>query len=238
MNINIQEKQAEKPHILVVDDDRRICELVSRFLHAHGFIVLTVDRAGAATELMQRFSFDALVVDVMMPEKTGTEFVQELREQGNDIPVLMLTALGEAKDRIAGFECGADDYLSKPFEPKELVLRLRALLRRTQKPIKISTIYQIGGWQFDPKHDELKGSDGNILDLTNVEGNLLRALAESAGDVVSRDELAERCNLDAGGRTIDVQVTRLRRKIEENTKAPRYLQTMRGKGYLLRAERV
>ena len=238
MNMNIQDKQAEKSHILVVDDDKRICDLVSRFLHAHDFIVLTVDRAAAATDIMNRFVFDALVVDVMMPEKTGTEFVQELREQGNDVPVLMLTALGEAKDRIAGFECGADDYLPKPFEPKELVLRLKALLRRTQSQAKRSNLYQIGEWQFDPKHDELKGSNGDILDLTNVEGNLLRALAESAGEVVSRDELAERCNLDAGGRTIDVQVTRLRRKIEENTKAPRYLQTMRGKGYLLRAERL
>lgn len=232
-----ERRQVEKPHILVVDDDARICDLVSRFLHEHGFVVLTANSVRDAQEIMVSFAFDALVVDVMMPEKTGTEFVQELRAQGQNIPVLLLTALGEAEDRIFGFEVGADDYLAKPFEPMELVLRLKSILRRTQKPQQNRVLYKIGVWQFDIKHDELKNGQ-NVLDLTTMEASLLRALAESLGEVVSRDELALRSGLSTGGRTIDVQVTRLRRKIEEDTKSPRFLQTVRGKGYLLRAERL
>lgn len=230
-------KKAVKAHILVVDDDTRICDLVSRFLHEHDFIVITAENVIEAECMMENFSFDALVVDVMMPGKTGTEFVQELRDRAQDVPVLLLTALGEAEDRIAGLESGADDYLAKPFEPMELVLRLRAILRRTQKQVKETTVYKIGVWYFDIRHDELKNGP-NVLSLTSVEASLLRALAESLGNVVSRDDLALRSGLGTGGRTIDVQVTRLRRKIEENTKAPRFLQTVRGKGYLLRAEKV
>ena len=230
-------KFESRPHILVIDDDERICTLVSRFLHEHDFIVLTAEDPIAAESVMQRFAFDALVVDVMMPRKSGTDFVSEIRAQKNDIPVLMLTALGETEDRITGLQVGADDYLPKPFEPMELVLRLQSILRRAQKVEESGSVYQIGAWRFDPDHDELQG-EKDIVRLTSMEGNLLRALIGSVGDVVSRDELAERLGIDAGERTIDVQVTRLRRKIEENTKTPRYLQTVRGKGYLLRAERV
>ncbi len=237
-NLNKEDsKTSDMPHILVVDDDTRICELVSRFLHEHGFIVLTAEDAYSACDMMDMFDFDALVVDVMMPGKTGTEFVQDLRGKGQEIPVLLLTALGEAEDRISGLVSGADDYLTKPFEPMELVLRLRSILRRTKKPQAINTIYKIGTWYFDVKHDELKNDNG-VLNLTSMEGNLLRALSESIGEVVSRDDLAKRSGINTAGRTIDVQVTRLRRKIEENTKTPRFLQTVRGKGYLLRAERV
>ncbi len=237
MDINTQEKQANKSHILIIDDDRRICDLVSRFLHEHGFITLTAANADEADDIMADFDFDALVVDVMMPRRNGTEFIQGLRANGVDIPALLLTALGDAQDRIAGFEAGADDYLPKPFEPMELVLRLKSILRRTKDKSDVQLVYQIGKWCFDPKHDELKYNN-DILSLTSMEANLLRALASSAGSVVEREELAERCSIDAGERTIDVQVTRLRRKIEENTKTPRYLQTVRGKGYLLRAERL
>ncbi len=234
MDINTQEKQASKSHILIIDDDKRICELVSRFLHEHNFIALTAHSADEADALMARFIFDALVVDVMMEGRSGTQFIRDLRSGGCDIPALLLTALGEAEDRIAGFESGADDYLPKPFEPVELVLRLKAILRRVKKDI-VKSSYIIGKWSFDPKHDELKNGD-DIVGLTSMEANLLRALSNSAGEVVSREELASRCDVDAGERTIDVQVTRLRRKLEENTKSPRYLQTVRGKGYLLRAE--
>lgn len=237
-NLNkTEEKQAEKSHILVVDDDTRICDLVSRFLREHGFVVLTAEDVAQAENMLVHFEFDALVVDVMMPGKTGTEFVQDLRARAQEIPVLLLTALGEAEDRISGLEAGADDYLPKPFEPMELVLRLRAILRRTQKPQRDRVLYKIGVWQFDIKHDELKNGQ-DVLHLTSMEASLLRALAESCGEVVSRDDLARRSGLSTGGRTIDVQVTRLRRKIEEDTKAPRFLQTVRGKGYLLRAEKV
>ncbi len=235
MSSQTQQKQAHKPHILVVDDDKRICELITRYLQDHDFIALSANSAKQANEILDRFEVDALVVDVMMPQTTGIEFTQNLRKKGLTIPVLLLTALGEVDDRISGFESGADDYLTKPFEPRELILRLQSILRRTQKPQEESEYYQIGRWQFDPRHDEL--SDGDyIMPLSAVEANLLRALAQSANDVLSRDDLAARCNMDAGERTIDVQVTRLRRKLEEDTKSPRYLQTVRGKGYLLRAE--
>lgn len=234
------DKLADKGHILVIDDDKRICELVSRFLREHGYVVISAGNAYEAIETMKSFSFDALIVDVMMPRKTGLEFTAELRAQGNSIPVLLLTALGEVEDRISGFEVGADDYLPKPFEPKEMVLRLESILRRTRQEIKVNRGYQIGVWYFDPRYDELNDTtrEGKEVRLTSVEANLLRALAESVGQPVSRDDLAERCGLDAGERTIDVQVTRLRRKIESNTKMPKYLQTIRGKGYLLRAEQV
>lgn len=233
------ELHAHKPHVLVVDDDKRICDLVFRFLRDHGFVVLTAQSVDDAEAKMSSFSFDALVVDVMMPGRTGTEFVQEMRVRNDMQPVLLLTALGEAEDRIIGLECGADDYLAKPFEPKELVLRLKSILRRIPKIQKTQqSAYKIGQWHFDPQHDELESGDGSVVRLTSVEGNLLRALVNSVGEAVTRDELAQRCGLDAGERTIDVQVTRLRKKLEENTKAPRYLQTIRGKGYLLRASVV
>ncbi len=237
MNMANQPK-AIKSHILVVDDDKRIRELVSRFLHEHGFIVMTAEDANEAYNVTKRFEFDALVVDVMMPGETGVEFTKKMRASGFNTPVLLLTALGEADDRISGLESGADDYLVKPFEPKELVLRLESILRRTKKELTQQSGYRIGNWYFDPEFDELKGSEGDEMRLTAVEANLLRALAESIGSPVTRDDLAERCGLDAGERTIDVQVTRLRRKIEENTKMPKYLQTVRGKGYLLRAEKA
>lgn len=228
---------APKPHILVIDDDKRIRELVSRYLKENGFVVVTAQDAADARAVMKGFEFDALVVDVMMPGETGLEFTRALRkEEGESIPVLLLTALGEIDDRVTGFEAGADDYLPKPFEPRELVARLNAILKRTAKKQE-DRPFKIGNWHFDPAHDEL--SDGeNRLRLTTVEANLLRALASRPGEVMSREKLAGICGVDAGERTIDVQVTRLRRKIEADTKAPRYLQTVRGKGYLLRSEEL
>ncbi len=237
MDIKLQEKQTDKLHILIIDDDKRICELVSRFLHEHDFIALTVQSADGADLLMKSFAFDALIVDVMMPERSGIEFISELRARNCQIPALLLTALGEVQDRITGFQSGADDYLPKPFEPIELVLRLKAILRRTKSEDNAKSSYIIGKWSFDPNYDELRNGD-DIVALTSMEANLLRALSDSVGEVVSRAELASRCFLDAGERSIDVQVTRLRRKLEENSKAPRYLQTVRGKGYLLRAQRI
>lgn len=225
----------EKPHILVVDDDERIRQLVSRYLHENGFIVMEAHDASHAEKLLQSFEFDALVVDVMMPGETGLEFTKRLQGKGQNIPVLLLTALGEVDDRISGFEAGADDYLAKPFEPKELVMRLHAILRRTAKKATALSPFNIGRWRFDPQHSELVDGDEHIR-LTGVEVNLLKALAGQAGEPISRDALAKICDVDAGERTIDVQVTRLRRKIEEDTKAPRYLKTVRGKGYMLRID--
>ncbi|MBI1301790.1 MAG: response regulator [Alphaproteobacteria bacterium] len=227
----------DKSHILVIDDDKRICALVSRYLHDHDFIVMTAENAANAENLFEHFDFDMLVVDVMMPGKTGLELVRDLRKKGNDIPVLLLTALGEAGDRISGLESGADDYLSKPFEPQELVLRIKSILKRVKKVNQRENIYRIGEWIFNVEKDELTRGQER-MPLTTMEANLLRALALKCGEVLSRQELADLTGLDAGERTIDVQVTRLRRKIEESSKLPRFLQTVRGKGYILRAEKA
>lgn len=238
--MNKQMKQqdfSKKAHILVVDDDQRIRELIMRYLWDHGFVVLEACDAAQAREMLSRFSFDALVLDVMMPGESGIELTRYLHEH-HDVPVLLLTALGEVEDRISGLEAGADDYLPKPFEPRELLARLNIILRRTVK-LDIDELqgFRIGQFIFDPKHNEL--SNGNtLITLTSVEVALIRALASKAGEAVSREELAELCDLHAGERTIDVQVTRLRRKIEKDTRNPRYLQTVRGKGYLLRTERL
>jgi two-component system phosphate regulon response regulator OmpR len=225
---------AARPHVLVVDDDKRICELVSRFLHENGFMVITAGHAAEAREVLGDFAFDVMVVDVMMPGESGIELIRSLEPEARP-PVILLTALGEAQDRIAGLEAGADDYLAKPFEPRELVLRLNAILRRTVRKNETIKPFRIGEWVFSPDRDELR-SGGEIVPLTAAEGLLVRALASRPGEAISREELAEKCGLDAGERTIDVQVTRLRRKIEKDTRVPRYLQTVRGKGYLLRVE--
>jgi two-component system phosphate regulon response regulator OmpR len=224
----------DRPHILVVDDDKRICTLVSRYLKEHGFIVMSAESAAAARQMIEHFAFDALIVDVMMPGETGLEFTQFVQERFR-MPVLLLTALGEAKDRITGFEAGADDYLPKPFEPRELVLRLNAILRRTVKKTEMSGGFKVGRWVFEHGYEELRDGD-QVVKLTSVETKLLKALAARGGAAMTREELAKACGVDAGERTIDVQVTRLRRKIEEDTKTPRILQTVRGKGYLLRVE--
>lgn len=223
----------DMPHVLIVDDDDRIRQLVSRFLREQGFIVNTAAGAKEARAALQRLSFDALVVDVMMPGESGLDLTASIKAD-QDVPVLMLTALGEAEDRIAGLEKGADDYLAKPFEPRELVLRLQSILRRRpQAKQHRQEEFKVGPWLYNEEYNELQ--DGQkIQRLTAVEGNLLRALASRAGTPVSREELASLCEMDSGERTIDVQVTRLRRKIEPDMKAPRYLQTVRGKGYLLR----
>jgi len=233
---------ADRPHVLIVDDDRRIRDLLSRYLTEQGFIVLSAADAFEAEALLNGFAVDVMVVDVMMPEKTGLEFVRERQDRtqaGAYIPVILLTALGETQNRIDGLEAGADDYLAKPFEPKELLLRLHAILKRTggrtQKRVKR---FKMGRWVFDPSDESLQDG-GSYVKLTNVETALLRALIQSHGQTLTREELAKRCSMDdAGERTIDVQVTRLRRKIEDEPKNPRYLQTLRGKGYILRGEEV
>ncbi len=224
----------EKPHILVVDDDDRIRQLLSKYLRDNGFIVATAKDAPHALAAMKLALFDALVVDVMMPGQTGFEFTQELRRTSS-IPVLLLTALEETADRITGLEAGADDYLAKPFEPKELLLRLKAILRRRDKIPQAVKTFRLGKWIYDPDLNELT-SDTETLRLTSVEANLLENLSKHAGKVLSREELARLCGLDGNDRTIDVQVTRLRRKIEDDSKVPRYLQTIRGQGYLLRVD--
>lgn len=231
MNDAHPETLADLPHVLIVDDDDRIRQLVSRYLGENGFVPSTAASAAAARAALARLSFDALVVDVMMPGENGREFTESLR-RSSDVPVLLLTALGEAGDRIAGLESGADDYLPKPFEPRELILRLQAILRRRPVAARGPRGFRVGRWTYDPAQNELQDG-GETVRLTAVEGKLIQALASRAGETLSRDELARLCAADSETRAIDVQVTRLRRKLEDNPRTPRYLQTMRGKGYRL-----
>jgi two-component system phosphate regulon response regulator OmpR len=220
------------PHILVIDDDDRIRELVSRYLREHDFVVSTAESAADARDIKEVLEFDAIIADIMMPDETGLEYTQSLRAAGDEIPVLLLTALGEADDRISGLESGADDYLAKPFEPRELLLRLKAILKRVSAYEKEEKSFKVGAWVYNPDYKAL--DDGqNTVSLTGVEDKLLNVLARRSGQVVSREELEKLCDIEEGSRTIDVQITRLRKKIEEDSRYPRYIQTVRGKGYMI-----
>ena len=219
----------DKPHILVVDDDDRLRSLLKRYLSEQRFIVSTASHTAEANELMRWFIFDLLVLDVMMPGKSGRDW---LAEQRITTPVLMLSALGEAEDRIKGLEVGAEDYLSKPFEPKELVLRLRAILRRTGEPhMRVATV-RFGPFLFDIQNKRLKRNDVPI-NLTSSEAELLAMLADNVGKAVSRDKLATLLPEGSNERSVDVQMSRLRKKMEEGEGKQPYLQTVRGAGYML-----
>lgn len=225
--------QTEQPHVLVVDDDRRLRDLLRRFLADNGFRVTVAGDAREARATVGSFAFDAIVLDVMMPGESGLHLAGDLRKR-IETPILMLTAMGESEDRIAGFEHGADDYLVKPFEPRELVLRLRALLRRAARPVPANggDELKLGAFRFRLDRLELFRGEERVK-LTETEARLLGALARKAGAPMSREELAAETGAEGGERAIDVQVTRLRRKLEDDPRGPRYLQTARGKGYLL-----
>jgi len=222
---------SELPHILVVDDDTRLRELLRRYLSEHDFIVSVARDAAEARKLLSGITFDLLVLDVMMPGEDGLSLTRSIREDGNT-PVLLLTARGEVEDRIAGLERGADDYLVKPFEPRELLLRISTILRRSAKTTS-DTRVQLGDCVFDVDRGEL-WRDDELVHLTSIEEGLLRTLARRAGEVVSRNNLIKLSSIEGNARTVDVQVTRLRRKIEPNPRAPRFLLTVRGRGYMLR----
>ena len=224
-------------HILVVDDDARIRGLLQKFLARNGFWVSAARDAAHARNLLEGLDFDLIVLDVMMPGETGVELTASLREHLNT-PILLLTARGDPEDRIKGLEAGADDYLPKPFEPRELLLRINAILRRVPKPAPKSEpprTVQLGEARFDVTRGELwRGRE--LIRLTATESMLMSIFATRAHEPVSRAELIE--DLGGGGgqsqeRAVDVQITRLRRKIEEDPKTPRYLQTVRGAGYML-----
>ncbi|MGM0421776.1 MAG: response regulator [Pseudomonadota bacterium] len=221
------------PHILVVDDDERLRDLLLRYLSAQGCLVMTAESAAIADGMLKRFEYDLLVVDVMMPGEDGISLTRRLKQQFPHTPILMLTAKAETEYRIEGLEAGVDDYLSKPFEPRELWLRLQAILRRTLKT-QPGVTKQIGDWYFDQDRRRLKSEDAADITLTETETALLALLMTKSGQVLNRYDLAEKLGLDASERTIDVQITRLRKKIEPDPKTPRYLQTVRGKGYVLR----
>jgi two-component system phosphate regulon response regulator OmpR len=233
--MNIPENDSPA-HILVVDDDTRLRSLLKRFLTENGYMVSVAADAAEARRHLQGFTFDLLVLDVMMPGETGLELTADLRNS-NPVPILLLTALGEAEDRINGLEHGADDYLAKPFEPRELLLRIGNILRRIPKNIAETASQSItfGAFSFDSQREALFQGDTQIH-LTTAEATLLKVLLESAGKVIAREELALMAGLNGNPRTIDVQVTRLRKKLEHDPKLPRHLQTVRGKGYLLRLD--
>ncbi len=222
-------------HVLVVDDDARLRALLSRYLAEQGFRVTTAGHAADAREQMRSMQPDVLVLDVMMPGENGLSLTQSLRTGQAGLPILLLTARGAPEDRIAGFEAGADDYLGKPFEPYELVLRLRAMLRRVApSPSEPAGPVPLGPLVFDTERAELRGPDG-VVHLTGGEAALLQALARKPGEVLSRDWIVETLGMDESGeRAIDVQVTRLRRKIEADPREPRFLHTARGRGYVLK----
>ncbi len=223
-------------HILVVDDDARLRELLRKFLSDRGFRVTTAADAADAESKLRSIAFDMLVLDVMMPGESGTELTRRLRVK-NQVPILLLTAQGESQDRIRGLASGADDYLPKPFEPDELLLRIRAILRRAPPPAMapIARDMQFGEFCFDLARSELT-RDGDLVRLTAAEASLLKVLAGRAGVAVSREELLRLSSISGNARTVDVQMTRLRRKIEADPRSPRYLQTIRGTGYMLRAD--
>ncbi len=222
---------AEQPHILVVDDDARLRVLLKDFLSTKGYRVTAAASAAAAQNVMEGLSFDAMVLDVMMPGETGLSFMQRLRDQLGPLPVLMLSALAEPGDRIAGLSSGSDDYLSKPFEPQELLLRLQSLLRRSKFATIETPAIQFGPFSFEIQLGELrKGSE--VVKLTTSERDMLRVLIKSASKPVSRDTLAGGPSAEAT-RKVDVQINRLRQKIEDDPSQPRFLQTVRGQGYAL-----
>jgi len=229
--------QEDPAHILVVDDDARLRALLQRFLTEQGFRVSTAENAAMARGALTDMAFDLLVLDVMMPGETGLELTAALRAQGQEVPILMLTARGAPDDRIAGLEQGVDDYLAKPFDPRELALRIRTILRRAAPapaaPHSLAPM-QIGNRWFDIERAELRGPDG-IIRLTGGEAALLQALARRPGEILSREDIGEALGTpDAGERAIDVQVTRLRRKVEPDPREPRFIQTIRHRGYVLR----
>jgi two-component system, OmpR family, phosphate regulon response regulator OmpR len=222
------------PHILVIDDDRRLRDLLSRFLGENGFRVTTAASAAEARAKAGSVVFDAMVLDVMMPGETGFEFLRRVRA-GSSIPTLMLTARSESRDRVEGLEIGADDYLSKPFEPRELLLRLGNMLRRVAPPAEPEgagpELIRFGPFTFRLDRGELR-RDGEPIRITEREREILTILGHRFGAEVPRDELVGQAG-GANDRAVDVQMNRLRRKIEIDPANPMFLQTVRGIGYRL-----
>ena len=218
-----------KAHILVVDDDDGIRELVKQFLNQNNYLVTTAKSSEDASEKVKIIKFDLIVLDIMMPGKSGLEFTNENKKK-LDTPIILLTAKGEASERVEGLEIGADDYLSKPFEPKELILRINNILNKTKKE-GIKRIIEFGSIKIDLNKLFIYRNKQN-LKINNTEKVILEKMINSPGKIFSREEIGSLIDLDKE-RSIDVIITRLRKKIEENPKSPKYLQTIRGEGYVL-----
>ena len=224
-------------HLLIVDDDERIRGLLQKFLIRNGFLVSAARDAAHARRILSGLDFDLIVLDVMMPGEDGISLTRAIRETSST-PVLLLTARAETEDRIAGLEAGADDYLAKPFEPKELLLRINAILRRMPEQTASDgtpKYLNLGPIRYDTERGEMWRGD-DLVRLTSTEIQLMKVFAAKPGEALSRSQLVEELGRDRGQsqeRAVDVQITRLRRKLEDNPKQPRYLQTVRGAGYML-----
>ena len=227
----LPEPADDAPHLLLVDDDRRIRDLLSRFLASEGYRVTTAQSAAEARSKMGGLDFDLLILDVMMPGETGFDLARSIRTHSH-VPIIMLTARSEAESRIEGLQIGADDYVAKPFEPRELLLRIGNILKRVA-PAPVANIEQVkfGPYIFHLERGELL-NDGEVVHLTDREREMLRALAIQPGDTVTRQTLAGNGGT-VNERAVDVQINRLRRKIEANPAKPRYIQSVRGVGYRL-----
>ncbi len=219
------------PHILIVDDDKRIRELLRVYLAENGYMVSLAASAAEARERMRGLSFDLIILDVMMPGETGLSLVASLRHTKEMTPVLMLSALADSPDRIAGLQSGSDDYLAKPFEPQELLLRMQSLLRRAAPQTAALREVRFGDCQFNLVNGELLRA-GVAIRLTSREKDILRMLAQKAGEAFSRLQLAQSGGEDSA-RSVDVQINRLRQKLEVDSGNPKFLQTVRGAGYAL-----
>ncbi|MEX2201331.1 MAG: response regulator transcription factor [Dongiaceae bacterium] len=222
----------DQPHLLVVDDDTRLRQLLGKFLAENGYRVTLATDAADARAKLRNMAFDLIVCDIMMPGESGLDLTRDLRRE-NPVPILLLTAMSETQDRIRGLESGADDYLPKPFEPRELLLRVQSILRRVPPESTRETELRFGPLRFDPARRLLHRGPEEVR-LTEAESTLLATLAEQPGKPVSREALSG--GGDESGRAVDVQIARLRRKIEQDPRFPRYLQTVRGLGYMLQPD--
>ena len=222
----------EARHILVVDDDARLRRLLQRYLTEHGYHVTAAADAAEAQAARRNFAFDLMVLDVMMPGQDGLSLTAELRAE-TDLPILLLTALGETEDRVKGLSAGADDYLVKPFDPRELLLRIATILRRVAPVVQSDQPLRFGPFAYDGASQELRRGEERIH-LTDAELSLLQILAEQPGLAITRQELGQRSRISGSDRAIDTQIARLRRKLEPDPRRPRYLLTKRGEGYVLR----
>ena len=218
-------------HLLIIDDDDRIRELLEQYLEKNNFVVFSASNTKEARKLINKYIFDLMIVDNMMPEENGIEFLTDIRSKNNSTPAIMLTALGEIENRIEGLSAGADDYLAKPFEPKELILRINNILKRTIKEDN-NNIINFNNLKFYIDKNELYDENNNLIKLTDAENKILIIFIKNKNIVLTREKLCELCN-GIDERSIDVQITRLRKKIENDPKNPRFLKTIRYKGYLL-----
>ena len=216
-------------HILVVDDDDRIKELVKQYLSENGYLITTAKDAFEAKDKIETIKFDLMVLDIMMPKKSGLELTSEIKKK-IDLPIILLTAKGEASERVTGLEFGADDYLGKPFEPKELLLRIKNILNKTLQKNKINKL-TIGISTLNLNKFTIEKNNKKFK-INNTEKIILEKMIRSPGKVFSREEIGKLINIDKE-RSIDVIITRLRQKIENDSKNPQYLQTIRGSGYVL-----